>query len=168
MNLKIEETSEKLVFSIIFGAIYGLFIGLSPLGRFYSSQYCFDLGDEEFLFGSRQVVLSICAGLAFYTLTFLTINRWKGLLKTIGVSCLCLFLYAIFHIYQNILENPCFFPGKSAAVTGELLTKILIISTVITVFSTIICVPMLLIFKRILVRFFDRKDDFLKLELNTK
>lgn len=168
MNSKIEKTFEKVFFSLIFGAAYGLFIGLSPLGHFYGKEYCYDLGNDEFLLGSRQSVLSICAALAFYTLTFLTIKRWKGLLKTIAVSYLCLFLYAIFHIYHDIRHDPCFLPPNPADITGKFLVEILFISLVITAFSTIICVPMLLVYKRISARFFAEKDDFLKLDLNAK
>ncbi len=168
MNSKIEKTFEKVFFALIFGAAYGLFIGLSPLGHFYGSEYCYDMGSDEFLFGLKQLVISICAALAFYTLTFLTIRRWKGLLKTIAVSYLCLYLYAIFDIYHDIRHDPCFLPPNSADIAGKFLIKILTISLVITAFSTIIFVPVLLVYKRIFARLFAGKDDFLKLDINAK
>jgi hypothetical protein len=154
MNLKIEKTSEKVVLALIFGVAYGLLIGLSPLGNFYRKEYCYDMGGDEFLFGLKQMVLSICAALAFYKLTFLTINRWKGLLKTIAVSYLCFYLYAIFHIYQDIRHDPCFLPPNPADITGEFLVQVLLISLIITTFSTVIFLPALFVCKLIPARLF--------------
>lgn len=168
MNFNLKKTVGKISLAVIFGAVYGLFIGLSPLGNIYVKEYCYDMGGDEFLFGSKQIVISICASLAFYTLTFLTIKRWKEFLKTIVVSYLCLYLYAIFHIYHDIRHNPCFLPWNPTGITGEFLIKVLFISLVITTVSTIICVPMILVYKRILARLFAEKDDFLKLDLNAK
>jgi hypothetical protein len=168
MNFNFKKTVGKISLALIFGAVYGLFIGLSPLGNIYVKEYCYDLGGDEFLFESKQIVMSICAALAFYTLTFLTIKGWKGLLKTIAVSYLCLFLYAIFHIYYDIRHDPCFLPWNPTDITGEFLIKVLFISLVITTASTIILVPTLIVCKRVLARLFAEKDDFLKLDLNAK
>jgi hypothetical protein len=89
-------------------------------------------------------------------------------LKTIAVSYLCLYLYAIFHVYQDVRHDPCFLPQNPADITGTFAVRVLLISLVMTALSTLIFVPALLVCKRVPAHLFAEKDDFPKPDLNAE
>jgi hypothetical protein len=167
MNINLN-APEKCVFACVYGIAYGFFIGFSPIGRFFYIEYCYDMGSEDFLLGRMQLVMSICAALAFYALTSLTIKGWKGFLKTTAVSFLCFYLFSIIEIYHYIRHNPCFVPKYPDYITVQFFIWVLVISVAFTVFPSIIFMPVWLVSKFVLALLFAAKDDFLKLDLSAK
>jgi hypothetical protein len=171
-------TPRKVIFACIYGIAYGFFIALSPIGSFFHTEYCYDLGGEDFFLGRMQLVTSICAALAFYALTSITTKGWKGFLKTIAVSFLCFYLFSIFEIYQYIGHNSCFVPKYPDFITVKFFIWVLFFSVMLTVPTTIIFMPVWLVskmlfnpvrrvLKPILSKVFPKKN-FISLDLKEK
>lgn len=158
----------KVVFASMFGIAYGFFIGLSPLGDFYRVEYCYDAGEELFLYGRMQLVTSICGAIAFYFLTSLKIKGWNGFLKTIAISYLSFIPYSVFNLFQFISHNPCFNWKLPEGINANYLAWVLSFLLFITALSMLIFLPVwiaskiigklaLIISKPILGRVFSKK-----------
>jgi hypothetical protein len=158
---------EKIVFAVMFGVIFGLFLTLTPLGDVFKPIDCWDY-QEDFLFSKDQLALVFCAALAFFIQTLAKTGGWKGFFKTIAVSYLCFQPYSLVAVYDAVYSKQCFFPKSLAEIPALYLLRLITAALLLSAVAAFICATLLVIYKRLLASPFRKKDDFTKLDLDAK
>lgn len=156
---------EKIVFAVIFGAFFWLFLTFTPLGHVFKPVDCWDY-QEDFLFSKNQLALVCGAALAFFIQALLKTGGWKGFFKTIAVPYLCFQLYSLVAVYDVIYSKQCFFPSRLAEIPRLYLIRLIIALLLQSAVATFICVTLLVIYKSLPASPFKKKDDFTKLDLD--
>src|SRR5690349_20224606 len=103
------QVPRKIIFAIIFGALYLSLTAFIPYGYHFSALECCDMC-EDFVFSHKHLILVFCAALSFFIPALRKINGWKGFFETVLVSYLCFQIYSFEEIYDFIFVQNCFFP----------------------------------------------------------
>jgi Ca2+/Na+ antiporter len=104
--IKVAKILAKIIFAIIFGAMFWWFLEYFQLDIVtYKFSCCERCGN--ILFDREQPILAVCAGLAFFILAFLRVNDWKFILVTLAVAFLCFYPYWIFTFWTGHPRQEC-------------------------------------------------------------
>lgn len=167
MNMQEIGLPGKIGFALIFGAVFGLLLTFTPLALVFKPVDCWD-SQDDFLYSWNQIGLIFSAVLAFFVQSMLKIRGWKGFFKTIAATYLCFQVFSLIAAYDVIYTQHCYYPLKLTAILKSYWGKTLFMWFVGAAFATIVCLPVLSVYKRILARIPAEKEDFLKLDLNAK
>jgi hypothetical protein len=167
MSVQTTELIGKFVFALIFGAIFCLLLTFTPLAYLYKPTDCWDY-QADFLYSYNQLGLTVGAVSAFFVQSLMKFQGWKGFFKMIAAMFLCFLAYPIASEYYDIHKQQCYFPLSPGAIPESYWTKILLVSLIKSAVTTIICLPVLIVYKRVLTLLFSTKNNFLKLDLNAK
>ena len=106
MNIQIASILKNLVFAVIFGAMFWVFLELIQTAfvdsRFSCCERCGNI-----LFDREQVILAFCAMISFLLTAFLNFKDWKGFLKTLAVSFLCFQIYFLITKWSALQSAEC-------------------------------------------------------------
>lgn len=149
MILQKSNPFKNLVFALIFGAIFCLLLTFTPLAVLFRPTDCWD-SQDDFLYSLNQLGLTTGACLAFFAQSFLKIQGWKGFLKTIAVLFLCFQAFSIASVFDDIYTQQCYFRQSLGEILSLYWTKILIVSLIKSALAMIVCLPVLIVYRRIL------------------
>ena len=146
MNIQTIQVLKNLLFAVIFGALFWLFLELIQ-SAFVNSRFSCCERCGNILFDAEQTILAFCAALSFFAVSFLKINGWKGVLKTLAVSFLCFQIYFLMTKWNASQSAECAaldYPRGSPLFLNEFVMEIF------TGFWSIICAAALIAYQQIL------------------